>query len=219
MTEERPTESTPEGMAPTPEGMAPAPPPDETTSVPTPPAYTPPTYTPPPVPPPAAQPTVAWAPPPATVAAVGRRSTLSLAAGVLLVILGVFGGLLALLILTIGREVVGQFDFRNMPGVDTGGADVGAIAGGAVAFVGIFLLACSTFYIVGGVGIMRTATWGRVLGIVIGILAGLFWLASVLGGGQVRGGSSGVGFAVVLLAIHAYVAIVLMFFWRSKAPA
>jgi hypothetical protein len=119
--------------------------------------------------------------------------------------------------LTIGREVVRQFNFANMPGIDTGGADVGAIAGSAVTFVGIVLLVFSTFYIVGGVGVIRSANWGRVIGIVVGILAGLFWLGSVANGGQGR--TDGVGFALVLLAIHAYVAIVLMFFWRNKATA
>jgi hypothetical protein len=207
MTEERPTERTPAQDAQTP-GEEPAA---------TVPAYTPPTYTPPPVPPPASpQPAVAWAPPP-TATVAGQRTTLSLAAGILLVVLGVLGGLASLLILTIGREFARQFDFTNMPGIDAGGADVGAIAGSAVTFVGIVLLVCSAFYIIGGVGAMRSKDWGRVIGIIIGILAGLFWLAGLTNGGQGRG--DGIGFALVLLAIHAYVAIALLFFWRNKAPA
>jgi len=203
MTEERPTDPTPAT--------------DDTTVTPPPetPAYTP-SYTPPPIAPPAPQPAVAWAPPPAVAVGAGRRSTLSLAAGILLTVLGVLGGLLALAILTIGREVVKQFDFTNMPGVDTGGADVGAIAGSAVTFAGILLLVFSAFYIIGGVGVMRSANWGRVMGIVIGILAGLFWLAGVSGGSQA---GNGIGFSLVLLAIHAYVAIALLFFWRTRAPA
>jgi hypothetical protein len=205
MTEERPTEPTPapDEIEPTPPPVAPSPA--------EPPASAPPVYTPPPA---ATQPAVAWAPPPAAVA-TGRRSSLSLAAGILLVVLGALGGLLSLLILTIGREVVRQLDFTNLPGVDTGGADVGAIAGGAVTFVGILLLAFSLFYILGGVGVIRSASWGRVIGIIVGVLAGLFWLGSVGNGGR----GDGVGFALILLAIHAYVAIALIFFWRDRAPA
>jgi hypothetical protein len=199
MTEERPTEP-----VPTPAEPAPATP-----------AYTPPSYTPPPVPPPAApQPAVSWAPPPASVA-TGKRTTLSLAAGILLVILGVLGVLFSLAVLTIGREVVRQFDFSGMPGIDSG--DPNAIVGGVITFLGIFVLVCSTFYLVGGVGVMRSANWGRVIGIVIGILAGLLWLGSLANGGQGRG--DGIGFALVLLALHAYIAVALLFFWRNKAPA
>src|SRR5689334_6993275 len=131
MTEERPGE--------------PMPATDDTTVTPPPaaPAYTP-SYTPPPIAPPAPQPAVAWAPPPAAAVAVGKRTTLSLAAGILLTILGILGGIFALAILIVGREVVQQFDFTNMPGVDTRGADVGAIAASAVTFVGILLLVFST---------------------------------------------------------------------------
>ena len=213
MTEERPTEpnAAPEETTVTPPPMPDAP---AAPAAYTPPPVPPPAYTPPPA---AAQPAVAWAPPPAPGAAAGQRTSLSLAAGILLVVLGVLGGLLSLLILTIGREVAQQFDFTNLPGVDTGGADVGAIAGSAVTFVGILLLVFSAFYIIGGIGTIRSRDWGRVLGIIIGILAGLFWLASIGGGGS--SGRGDLVFPLVLLAIHAYVAVALLFFWRTRAPA
>lgn len=203
MTDERPTEPTPAG-----EGAS------ETTPPPSaPPAYTPPTYTPPPVPPPAMpQPAVAWAPPPTSAPAAGRRTSLSLAAGILLVILGVLGGLFSLALLTVGREFIRQFDFTGLPGY-TGG-DPSAFVASVVTFLGIFVLVCSAFYVVGGVGVIRSANWGRVIGIVIGILAGLIWLGSLANGSQ-RGD---VSFALVLLALHAYIAISLLFFWRNRAP-
>jgi hypothetical protein len=206
MTEERPTEQTPEGTPPNPTPDAPPP-------AAAPPAYTPPTYTPPPVPPP--QPAVAWAPPPAATAAAGQRTTLSLAAGILLVILGVLGVLFSLAVLTIGRSVVDQFDFSSLPGLQ-GNADPNAIVSGVITFVGIFVLACSTFYIVGGVGVMRSRSWGRVIGIIIGILAGLLWLGSLASSGRAGGDPL---FALVLLAIHAYIAVTWLFFWRNKAAA
>ena len=207
MTEERPPEPTPvsDDTSVTP----PPPPPPATPAA---------TYTPPPVAPPAApQPTVAWAPPPATTVATGRRTTLSLAAGILLIVLGIFGALVGLLILTVGRGVIEAFDFRGMPGTENI-SDPNALVGGVIAFFGIFLLVCSTFYIVGGVGVLRSKNWGRVIGIVIGILAGLLWLGSLTSASAVSGRNDLV-FPLVLLAIHGYVAIVLLFFWRNKAPA
>ena len=205
MTEERPPEPTPA--------------PDDTTVTPPPPAppASAPSYTPPPIAPPAPQPAVAWAPPPATTVAAGRRTTLSMAAGILLVVLGVLGALIGLLILTIGRGVIQAFDFRGMPGTENI-SDPNALVGGVIAFFGIFLLVCSTFYIVGGVGVLRSKNWGRVIGIVIGILAGLLWLGSLTSASAVSGRNDLV-FPLVLLAIHAYVAIVLLFFWRNKATA
>ena len=204
MTEDRPPDPTPEGATPD------APPPAAA-----PPAYTPPTYTPPPIAPPSPQPAVAWVPPPAASAAAGQRTTLSLAAGILLVVLGVLGVLFSLAVLTIGRSVVDQFDFSSLPGLQ-GNADPNAIVSGVITFLGIFVLACSTFYIVGGVGVMRSKNWGRVIGIIIGILAGLIWLGSLASSGRAGGDPL---FALVLLAIHAYIAIILLFFWRTRAPA
>jgi hypothetical protein len=206
MTEERPPEPTPAS--------------DDTsvTSPPPPPPATPaPTYTPPPVAPPVApQPTVAWAPPPAAGAEAGQRTPFALAAGILLVLLGALGALAALALLTIGREFIRQFDFSSLPGLEQV-QDPSGFVESAATFGGILVLAFSTFYIVGGVGVMRSRSWGRVIGIVIGILAGLFWLAGVAGGGRAAGGTDGT--SLVLLAAHAYIAIALLFFWRNKAPA
>jgi hypothetical protein len=188
---------------------------DERPTEPTqPPAYTPPTYAPPPpIAPP--EPAVAWAPPaPPSAAAPGRRTALSLGAGILLVVLGLLGLLFSLALLTIGREVVRQFDFSGIPGYT--GNDPNGYVGSVIAFVGIFVLVCSTFYIVGGVGIIRSANWARVIGIVVGIAAGLWWLLVLVAG---RGGRSDISFVLVLVALHAYIAIALLFSWRSRSPA
>jgi hypothetical protein len=190
----------------------PTPPSDDTSVTPTP--APPPTSTPPTTaPPPASQPTAAWAPPPAAPAATGQRTPLALAAGILLALLGVLGALAALALLTIGREFIRQFDFSSLPGLENVN-DPGAFVAGAATFGGILLLAFSTLYIVGGVGVMRSRDWGRVIGIVIGIMAGLFWLGSFGTGGRAGGGDA--SFCLVLLAVHAYIAIALMFFWRRR---
>ena len=202
MTDERP----PEGM----------PPPDPDAEAPrpyTPPPIAPPAYAPPP---PAAQPAVAWAPAPAPTKAAGERSTLSLAAGILLLILGVLGVLAGVAALTIGREVIKQFDFSTLPGLEQLN-DPSGFVDSVLTFGAIFLLVCSTFYVVGGVGVLRSKNWGRVIGIVIGILAALLWLGSFANLGRTP--REDTSFALILLALHAYIAIALLFFWRNKAPA
>ena len=175
-----------------------------TESLPTP-AYSPPTAAPAAATP---EPPVAWAPPPPPPMRSGGRSTLSLVAGIVLMVLGILGVLAALAVFTIGREIVRRF---------YGGEDPALVAS-VLTYGGIVLLVFSGFYVIGGVGAARSKDWGRITGIVIGILGSLFWLAGVGGAGR-AGPRDDVAFAFVLLALHAYVAIALLFFWRGRAPA
>jgi hypothetical protein len=224
MTDERPAQMPPDDeSAVTPPAPVDAPPPMAPPPVAPPPVAPPPAMAPPPLEPPAPamapapQPAVGWAPPPAAVATPkGQRTALSLAAGIILVILGAFGVIASIALLTIGREFISQFDFSTVPGFQ-GYSDPNSIVESAATFGAIFVLVCSAFYLVGGVGVMRSAGWGRVIGIVIGILAGLVWLASV--GSASANGRGGDAFAIVLLVLHAYVAVVLLFFWKTKASA
>ncbi len=207
MTEERPTEPS---SADTPANPAPEAPAGT-------PAYTPPTYTPPPVAPP--QPAVAWAPPPAAATVAVQRTPLSLAAGILLLILGILGALFGLLIAVVGGTFVRDFNFGDVPGFN--GANPGPVIGSVVAFVGIVLIVGGLIYLVGGIGIIRSREWGRVIGILVGILIGLFWLIGVFGGGQYPDASGRTGgglFALILFAIHAYIAVALLLFWK-RGPA
>src|SRR5262245_27196060 len=203
MTEERPTEPSPEDSPATPAPDAPA-------AAPT---YTPPTSSPPPIA--APQPAVTWAPPPTAPSLAVQRTPLSLAAGILLLILGVLGALLGLLIAVVGGTFVRDFNFGDVPGFN--GVDPGDVIGSVVAFVGIVLIVGGLIYLVGGIGIIRSREWGRIIGILVGILIGLFWLAGVFGGGQYSdtgGRAGGALFAVILFAIHAYIAAALLFFWK-----
>jgi len=183
-----------------------------TESIPTP-AYSPPSS------PPAAEadePAISWAPPPPPAAAratAGPRTGMALAAGILLVVLGALGVVIGIATLTVGRELISQIDFSGIPGAE-GIDDPKAVAESVLAFFGILLLVCSTFYVVGGVGAIRSKNWGRVTGIVIGVLGGLFWLA-----GLANGNPRGFAGLAVLLAIHVYIAVALLFFWRTKATA
>jgi len=208
MSEERPTEPSSEDTPANPAPDAPA----------AAPAYTPPTSTPPPIAPP--QPAVAWAPPPAAPTMAAQRTPLSLAAGILLLILGILGALFGLLIAVVGGTFVRDFNFGNVPGFN--GTDPGDLIGSVVAFVGIVLIVGGLIYLVGGIGIIRSREWGRIIGILVGILIGLFWLVGVFGGGQYSdaGGRAGGGlFAVILFAIHAYIAVALLFFWKRGSAA
>src|SRR4051794_32359724 len=85
---------------------------------------------PPPVPPP-----MYVAPPVAAPVLIpGRRTPLAAAAGVILLILGILGGILAIAILTIGRGIIGSFDFSTIPGMD-GVRDPGEVIGSVFSFV------------------------------------------------------------------------------------
>ncbi len=162
---------------------------------------------------PAAEPVVQWAPPPAPVVVPGRRTTLAAAAGVALIVLGVLGGIVALAILTIGRGIIDQFDFSNLPGMQDV-QDPGGFINSVFSFVGILLLVFSAFYVIGGVGALRSAGWGRVIGIIIGIVGTLFWLPAIAGSGRVADANPML--AYILLAVHAYAFVVLAFFWKNK---
>jgi hypothetical protein len=159
-------------------------------------------------------PPVQWAAPPPVVVAAGGRTTLAAIAGVGLIILGVLGGLFGLAIAVFGSSVVGQLNLEQYG--DFGDVNnPGAIIGGAVAFIGIVVVAYSLVYLIGGIGIVRSRGWGRVMGLIVGILSGAFWLLSLSGGGN-SGSGGGIGFVLVMLAIHAYVVVVLIMFWKNK---
>jgi hypothetical protein len=159
--------------------------------------------TPPPVPPP-----VAWAPAPAAVAPRGGRTGLAAAAGVILLILGILGGLLGLFVAVVGGSFASQFgDLIAVEGLN----DPGSLFAGIIAFFGIIVVIYSLVYIIGGIGILRSRNWGRVMGLIVGILSGLIWLGGL---GNTEQGN--LPTTVVMLAIHAYVVVVLLFFWRTR---
>jgi hypothetical protein len=163
-----------------------------------------------------APPPVTWAaPPPAAPApAKGQRSMLSLIAGILLLVGGTLGGLAGLAIAVVGRSIIEAFgDLGTIPGLE--GYDATAIASGIMTFVGVLILIYSLLYLVGGIGVIRSRDWGRVLGLAVGILSGLIWLGSFAtpDQGSVRGSLTG---SLIVFGIHAYIVVALLFFWRTK---
>lgn len=152
-------------------------------------------------------------PTPAPVFVPGRRTALAAAGGVVLIVLGVLGIIFAVAVLTIGRSIIDSFDFSSLPGME-GIEDPENVIGSIFSFVGILLVIFSAFYVIGGVGALRTAGWGRVIGIVIGLLGTLFWLPAIANYGQVADANPVI--AYVMLGAHAFVFVVLAFFWRAK---
>jgi hypothetical protein len=159
---------------------------------------------------------VAWAPAPAaTVPVRAGASPLSIAAGVLLVIGGVLGAIAGLAVAAVGPAVVDYLvDAGAVPEVS--GMDLEEFLRGFIVFFGVLIVAYSLVYLSAGIGVLRSRDWGRVLGIIVGILSGLLWLGSVTTPAQpgVRDSIFGSLFA---FAIHAYIVVALMFFWRRRA--
>jgi hypothetical protein len=166
-------------------------------------------------------PPVGWQAPPVIVATKAERTTPALAAGILLIIGGVGGILIGLLVAIVGGTVVSSVDFSQFSNTpDLNGADPGAVAGGVVAFIGAVIVAYSIAYLLAGIGVVRNANWARVLGIVIGIISGLFWLLGLVNANRAQNvaGASGGGILFVALAVgvHVYIVVALLFFWRTK---
>ena len=183
-----------------------------------------PTSAPPPIAPPAMptpavaaaapQPAVNWAPAPTPVAATGKRTTLSLVAGILLILGGILGGLAGLAVAVFGNAIVQSLEeFGGMPEVE--GVDMAAFMSGFIVFFGIIVLAYSLAYLFAGIGVVRSRDWGRVLGLIVGILSGLIWLTG-LGGTNQPGGSDSLVGTLIALGIHVYIVVALLFFWRTK---
>jgi hypothetical protein len=164
---------------------------------------------PPPIAPPPIAPPVAWAAaPPAAMVVKGGRTTLAAIAGVMLLILGLIGGLLGLFVAVVGGSIVSSLgDIVAIEGIN----DPGSVIGGMVAFFGIIVVVYSLVYVLGGIGILRSRGWGRVMGLTVGILSGLIWL-----GGLGQSDTANLPFTIVMLGIHAYVVVVLIMFWRNR---
>jgi hypothetical protein len=175
-----------------------------------------PAFVPPPIPPPQVQqPAVSWSPPPAPVSTAGQRTTLSLVAGILLIIGGILGSLAGLAVAAFGSAFISAIE-RFGPVPELEGMDVEKFLSAFVVFFGIIIIAYSLVYLIAGIGVVRSRDWGRVLGLVVGILSGLVWLGG-LGGRQ--GSADSIGGSLVALGIHVYIVVALLFFWRTKQPS
>ena len=174
-----------------------------------PPAIPPPAYTP--------QPAVAWQAAPA-VAVAGGRSGLAAGAGIGLLVFGILLLLIGLLFFAVAGmvdDLIGAGGFGEIPGMPPGFENA---IGGFVVVFGVIVILYSLLYIVGGIGVLRSRNWGRVMGIVVGIITGLLMLSGLTTPSS-TGDQSSLIFSLILLALHVYIVVALAFFWRSKTAA
>lgn len=152
--------------------------------------------------------------PPPPVMGPARRTGLAAIAGVIMIVLGILGGILGLFIAIVGGSFVTALrDYIQIP--DLNGADAGAVIGGFIAFFGVLIAIYSLIYIIGGLGVLRSAGWGRTLGLIVGILSGLVWLSGFTNAGEIANGNNGMG-TLVMLGLHVYIVVVLLLFWKAR---
>ena len=159
-----------------------------------------------PTPPPAP---VNWAPPPA--APTGRLSTTGLAkaAGILLIAFGTLLGLFGLVFIAAAGAS------RDLSESVFGTTSAGTI-GDFVAGVGIVIVVFAVIQIMGGIGSWRGNGWGRVIGLVYGVIGTLLGIGTLAGSGSsVRQGSVGSG--LFILAVYGFITLALAFRWKSPA--
>ncbi|HTC86022.1 MAG TPA: hypothetical protein VK656_04930 [Candidatus Acidoferrum sp.] len=148
---------------------------------------------------------VGWAPPP--VAPIGRQSTTGFAktAAILLIAFGMLLGLFGLVFIAAGAAA-GTIDQSFLVGVSA------ATLRDFVAGVGIVVLVFAVIQILGGIGSWRGSGWGRVIGLVYGVLGTLLGL-SALGSPARQGAGSG----LLILAVYGFITLALAFRWKSPA--
>ena len=171
----------------------------------------------PPIAPPAPQPAVSWAPAPAAAASnPGDVTVWAKIAGVVLVIGGILGGLAGIGLAVFGSAVVQMVeDAGAMPDFE-GNLDPAAVITGTIVFFGIVIILYSLVYLFGGIGVLRSRNWGRVLGLIVGIISGLLWLGG-LSAPDRPGVRDSTIFSLIFFGIHAYIVVALIFLWRRRS--
>jgi len=161
-------------------------------------------------------PTVQWQAPLAAAPGVRPpRTTLAAVAGVVLLALGVVGLLFGFLFLASASLIADlASDFVDQAPGAPGGLTAEQLVEGTIGLLGMIVIAYSVVYLLGGFGVLRSAEWGRVTGLVVAVISGLIW-----GSGLSSAASSGSTFTVVMFLIHLYVFFALAFRWREPSPA
>lgn len=188
---------------------------------PPPPQYAPPPapqYAPPPQPVPGswAQPAPAgsqWVMPPAQQ---GPVTLLSKFAGIIILLFGLGWTAIGALI-TFGGAVV------STASDNSAFSQLGDAFGGVIAGLGIVILVIAIIELLGGIGILLSKSWGRIIGIAYSLIFGAGSLLIALGGGRAsdttNAGPGVLIFGVVCFVLYAYSLIVLMARWRGRVTA
>jgi hypothetical protein len=146
------------------------------------------------------------------------RSGLAAAAGIGLLVFGILLLLIGLLFFAVAGmvdDIIGSGGFGEIPGMPPGFENA---IGGFVVVFGVIVILYSLLYIAGGIGVLRSRNWGRVIGIVVGIITGLLMLSGLTSPSP-AGDQSSLIFSLILLALHVYIVVTLAFFWKSKPAA
>ena len=153
------------------------------------------------------------------VAARGPVTGLAKIAGLILLVFGLlWTGIGALFVLGGAAAKVG--------GSNAGIPGLGNAVGDFIAGFGIVILVIAVIEILGGIGVMLSREWGRIIGICYALIFGFGSVFIVAGGASannVRADTTGGGVALVIglvfLLGYAYALIVLMARWRGRATA
>ncbi len=152
-------------------------------------------------PPPAGWPGAAVAPPRSTSVLVVLSAIFLIVAGLLL--LGMGSLLLLGSALFAGAEGTAELE-------DLVGGDLATALAGIFAVVGVVALAASLLQIVGAFGMLAHRTWGRAIGLVVGVLGLLFWgLSFVAALGAPADAGSSLGFTGAFVAGYGLTVVAL----------
>ena len=148
---------------------------------------------------------VGWAAPPVARAGAETTTGFAKAAGVLLIVFGLLLGLFGLVALA-ASSVVNETD-----------NPLGSGFAGLFATFGVILVVFALIEIVGGIGAWGGRGWGRVIGLVYGVLGILIGLGNAIGSRSTFDSGRTTGTGLVILAIYGFITVALAFRWKTAA--
>ena len=156
----------------------------------------------------------------------GSVTILARIAGLVLVLLGLFWGLIGVVLIIGGsafRSFLDQFGPLNS---DTTTVDnAGNIVGGIFVGFGIVILVLAIVEVLGGFGTLLGKTWGRIIGILYSLVFGAFLLLGLAGTsraadvGNTNGAGGGLILLLIMFVLYLYALVVLLIRWRGHARA
>jgi len=126
----------------------------------------------------------------------------------------------------IGALIVLGGAAAKVGGNNAGIPGLGNAVGDFLAGFGIVILVIAVVEILGGIGVLLSKEWGRIIAICYSLIFGLGSVFIVAGGanannavGETSGGTGALIVGLVFLVGYAYTLVVLMARWRGRASA
>ena len=156
-----------------------------------------------------AAPTTGWvAPPP--LPPTSPASALTKIAAALLLFMGGITTLVGVFFVLGAAILTRAANQQGVPGL-------GTVVGGTLAVIAVVVLVIGIVEMLGGVGVWRGSGWGRVVGLIYGVLGLLLGLAVTLDAASATSGTRDGGFGgIVFLAVYGFVTLVLAMGWRAS---